>query len=68
MQKDQLAMQEQLQKAEDRVKVAQQEAAVHQQQKAQLLAACHPILAWVSQPQHVQSKASPFMHNDIPPA
>ena len=47
MQKDQLAMQEQLSAAEGRSAAAEERLAVQQQQRQQLAAACEPILAWV---------------------
>ena len=46
-QTEQAAMQEKLSTAEDRAKVAEQLAAVLQDQKVTLLAACQPTLTWV---------------------
>lgn len=47
MQRDQLAMQEQLRAAEHKTAATEERLAVEQQQRQQLLAACQPILAWV---------------------
>ena len=47
MQKDQLAMQEQLRAAEDRSAATEEHLAVQKQQRQQLVAACEPILALV---------------------
>lgn len=55
LQSDHAAMQEQLELAEAKAKAAEarcseleQGSVLHQQQKQQLVAACQPVLAWVS--------------------
>lgn len=48
MRQDQLAMQEQLRAAEHKTAATEARLAAEKQQRQQVIAACQPILAWVS--------------------